>query len=516
MSDDPAILQLDEPAVEPAPATSGPASVTHVLGSLHRDRGGPSGLIAWLLVAIAAVGLLASTPPSAGPDEPIQQATAWYLSGHVLQPDGTPEFSVPASLLVYPCYAFHPDQSAACLPPQSREMGSYAMILNYPPPYFWVVGAGERLAALVGLEYAAIGGRIASLLLNLGVLFLLSFYMRRRNPLWGSFLLLVSTPTAVFLGAVVNPSGWEITCGLVMAVALSEAAWSRQSSIESEAWPKRAIAILALASIGLCTARPLGFLWAASLTISAIALAPSIHRRGLLRIVCAVAPGIAVGFLWYVTHTYSVAAPSTLLGLVKAFADTLMYFPEFIRQMFGGLGWVDTWMPDLLLVLNYAAWAVLLTRLRSIRKAAIVCGVFGIVVVPCAISASVWAAWPLWWQGRYEMPFALGFVLLLLLRSGRSIPRTISTVSAISLFSLGIMVWVNEVRYGFGLDRFVLPASRGTPGISSVQLGISAVLGALLVLVSVYLLVKAWRSKPDLAPGNEPEQLSTPSESAVG
>src|SRR5664280_1493228 len=98
MSDDLAIWQLDEPAVEPAPATSGPARVTHVLGRLHRDRGGPSGLIGWLLVAIAAVGLLASTPPSAGPDEQTQQVTAWYLSEHGLPPSSTAWFSVPASL----------------------------------------------------------------------------------------------------------------------------------------------------------------------------------------------------------------------------------------------------------------------------------------------------------------------------------------------------------------------------------------------------------------------------------
>jgi hypothetical protein len=395
-------------------------------------------------------------------------------------------------------------------------MGTYAMVLNYPPPYYWVVGAGERLAALVGLEYADVGGRIASLLLNLGVLFLLSFYMRRRNPLWGSFLLLVSTPTAVFFDFVVNASGWEITCGLAMAVVLAEAAWGRQSAFESEAWPKSTIVMLALASIGLSTARPLGFLWAAGLTISAIALAPSIHRRGLLRIVCAVAPGIAVGALWYRAHTYTVAAPSTLPGLVQAFADTFMYFPEYIRHMFGVLGLLDEPLPGMLLVLNIAAWAVLLTRLRSIRKAAIVCGVFGIVLVPCVISATVWAAWPLWWQGRYEMPFACGFVLLLLLRSGRFIPRTISAVSGISLLSLGIMVWVNEIRYGFGLDAFGLPVQLQTPGMSPVRLGISAVLGALLVLASGYLLVKAWRSKPDLAPGNEPEQLLTPSQSAVG
>ena len=107
-------------------------------------------------------------------------------------------------------------------------------------------------------------------------------------------------------------------------------------------------------------------------------------------------------------------------------------------------------------------------------------------------------------------------MLLLLLRSGRFIPRTISIISGISLLTLGIMVWVNEVRYGFGLDGFSLPASLGTPGISPIRLGISAVLGALLVLVSGYLLVRAWRSKPDFVLGNEPEQLLTPSESDVG
>jgi hypothetical protein len=206
----------------------------------------------------------------------------------------------------------------------------------------------------------------------------------------------------------------------------------------------------------------------------------------------------------------------TVPSFVQGFADTFMYFPNYILHMFGVLGYLDTPMPGMLLTLCIAAWAVLLTRLPSIRKAAIACGIFWIVVVPCAITASVWGAWPLWWQGRYEMPFACGFMLLLLLRSGRFIPRTVSTVSGISLLSLGIMVWVNEIRYGFGLDGFGFPASLGTPGISPVRLGISAVIGALLVLVSGYLLVKAWRSKPDLAPATEPEQLLTSSEVGVG
>ena len=518
LSDDVAVRHMGESRQDPTPATSGLAGSLRALRSQRRDGGGLSALAGWLLVAIAAVGLLASTPPSAGPDEPVQQVTAWYLSGHLLQPDSAQVFWVPASLVVGPCYIDPPRQSAACLAPrsQNRGMGSYPIILNYAPPYFWIVGAGERLAALFGLEYADIGGRLASALLNLGVLFLLSLYMRRRNPLWGNFLLLLSTPMAVFLGVVVNPSGWEITCALVVAAILSEAAWGRRSAFEPEAWPKSTIAILALASFGLCTARPLGFLWAAGLTMSAIALAPTIHRRGLLRMACAVAPGIAVGILWYVTHPYGVGAPSTFPGLVKAFADTLLYFPEYIRHMFGVLGWLDTPIPGLLLTLNIAAWAVLLTRLPSIRRAAIVCGVFGIVVVPCAISAVVWSAWPSWWQGRYGMPFALGFVLLLLLRSGQLIPRIVSIVSGISLLTLGTMVWVNAIRYGFGIDGNGLPLLHGTPGISPARLGISAVAGLLLVLVSGYLFFRATMTKPDLPPDLEPEMFVILSEAAVG
>jgi len=508
MSDVPAVLQPDEPAVEPA-------GVTRTQKHQGRRVGLPA-LAGWLLVAVSAVGLLASTPPSGGPDETFQQATAWYLSGHGLPPDGNPpEFSVPESLLTYPCFSFHPTRSAACMPAQSQEMGSYALVLNYPPPYFWVVGGGERLAALVGLQYADVGGRIASLLLSLGTLLLVSIYMRQRNPMWGNFLLLVSTPTAVFLNAVVNPSGWEITCGIAMAAVLAEAAWGRRSAFEPGTWPKSEMVILALTSIGLSTARPLGFLWAAGLTVSAIALAPSIRLRGLLRIACAVAPGIVMGALWYRTHTYGASAPSTLPGLVQAFGAELMYMPHLARQMLGVLGWLDTPMPGILLALNIVAWAVLLVRLPSIRKAAIVCGVIGIVIVPCAIGATVWSALPNWWQGRYGLPFALGLALLLLLRSGRSIPRTISVVSGISLLSLGIMVWVNAVRYGFGLDGHGLPVQLQTLGIGPIQFGISAVLGTVLVLASGYLVWRAWRAKPDLAPGGKPEYLLTPAQPDV-
>jgi len=507
--------------VEPAPATSEPARGMRAPGSRLRDLGRPSALIGWLLVAIAGLGMLVSTPPSAGPDEPDHEVTAWYLSGHGLRPGSIEWFSVPASLLVDPCFKHEPDVTASCMPSRStaQVMVSTSRVLPYPPPYYWVVGVGQRLAAsLVGIEYADVGGQLASFVLNFGALLLLSLYMRRRNQWWGTFLLLVSTPMAVFMGVVVNPSGWEITCGLVMAAVLSEAVWSRKS-LGSDAWPKTTTLILVIASVALSLARPLGFVWASGLTVSAIALAPSIDRRLLIRVACAVAPGVVLGILWALANPTwapslngAVYGPPSVLGYPFWFAISLVLFLVRAEQMFGVLGWLDTSPPVLLILTNIMAWGVLLIRLPSIRKAATMCGIFGIVILPSAIEASSAATWPAWWQGRYTLPFALGFVLLLLLRSGQLIPRTISIVSGISLLFLGLMIWVNAARYDFGLNVYDLPASLGQQGISPVRLLLSVAIGALLLLASGYLLVRAWRMERDLRPGLEPETLSTDSE----
>src|SRR5450759_3321358 len=179
MPDDLTQVPLDRPTAEPAPATSGPALGMRAPGSRLRGLGRPSGLIGWLLVAIAGLGMLVSTPPSAGPDESDHEVTAWYLSGHGLRPGSIEWFSVPASLLVAPCFAHEPEVTASCMPSRStaQVMVSTSRVLRYPPPYYWVVGLGQRLAtSLMGIEYADIGGRLASLILNFGALLLLSLY----------------------------------------------------------------------------------------------------------------------------------------------------------------------------------------------------------------------------------------------------------------------------------------------------------------------------------------------------
>jgi hypothetical protein len=453
--------------------------------------------------------MFVSTSPMGGPDEPEQNVTAWYVSGHGLRPGSIEWFSVPASFATDPCFAHKPDVSASCMPSRvtGEAMASTSWVLPYAPPYYLVVGVGQRLAvSLVGDGYADIGGRLASFILNLGALLLLSFYMRRRHPRWGNLLLLVSTPMSVFMGVVVNPSGWEITCGIVMAAVLAEAVWGRQS-LESDTWPIGTTLILAAASAALCLTRPLGLVWALGLTVSAVALVPSIDRRLLLRVSCAVAPGIALGILWAliippsppVMPGATISDPSAVQFAVW-FLVSLLLFPLRLQQMFGILGWLDTPPPLPFVAAYIVAWGLLLIQLAPIRKAAGMCGIFGIVILPSLIEAIGWPSDPLWWQGRYTLPFALGFGLLLLLRSGQLIPRTVSLVSGLSLLSLGLMVLVNAVRYNFGLNSFDLPASLGQQGVSPIRLLPSVLIGVGLVIASGYLLVQAWRMERDTRP----------------
>jgi hypothetical protein len=504
-----------EATAEPAPGTSEASGATRSPAGRRRGLGRPSALVGWLLLAIAGFGMFISTPQGAGSDEPAHELTAWYLSAHGLPPMSDGAFSVPVSFTYDPCFN-NSTINAGCAAPRSTDMVLVpnSRVLPYPPPYYWVVGAGQRLAAsLVGVEYADIGGRLSSFILNFGALFLLSIYMRRRNQVWGTILLIVATPMAAFMWSVVNPNGWEITSGIVMAAILAEAVWSRQSR-ESAVWPRSLTALLVGASIALSLARPLGFVWAAGLTLSAFTLAPSINRRLLVRVACAVAPGIILGLLWTLSHHALGAVPGTepspitVGNLITWFAFSLALLPLHLWQMFGVLGFMPAPLP--LFVLNVLVWGALLRRLPAIGKAATTCAVLGIVVLPSVIEAAGWAFGPVWWQGRYTLPFALGFALLWLLRSGQLIPRAISAVSGICLASMGLMVWVNAFRYNFGVDLFGVPVSLDQQGLSPVRLWLSMGVGALLLLASIYLLVQAKRMVPDLRPGIEPETHSTP------
>lgn len=131
-----------------------------------------------IFVLVAFVGFFFSTPRSAGADEPIHQATAWYDSTHIFavssekSVNGIPISITAGSPSGHPCFAAMANLSAKCQPDRTKwvdTLNSYPVI-NYPTPYYILVGAGQRIAKLINFRYVDLGGRVTSLSLNLTII----------------------------------------------------------------------------------------------------------------------------------------------------------------------------------------------------------------------------------------------------------------------------------------------------------------------------------------------------------
>ncbi len=168
----------------------------------HRQANPPKVRGEWWALAIvllAIVGFALSTPRFAGPDEEAHQATAWYTTTNGMPVKAETEAYVPSIFADGACFAFNGRQDASCVPPRETGFPELVRVLNYPPPYYWVTGIGQQVAGAVSTEaYVDVGGRAASLVLNLAVLSLIALLARRHYARWGTYLLLIVTPHGGF------------------------------------------------------------------------------------------------------------------------------------------------------------------------------------------------------------------------------------------------------------------------------------------------------------------------------
>ena len=142
-----------------------------------------SEMLAFLTVIVAIVGMFASTPRMAGPDEPAHQSTAWYTTNYGMPPTEEIYAPVPGNVSDSICYAFDSANDASCLGPRQPLPPVEGRIFNYPPTYYWVVGFGQWVANGVGMAWMDVGGRFGSLLLNLIGLTALALLARRQSAL---------------------------------------------------------------------------------------------------------------------------------------------------------------------------------------------------------------------------------------------------------------------------------------------------------------------------------------------
>ena len=471
-------------------------------------------ILALATVAIAVLGMFLSSPGFAGPDENHHQGTAWYLGENVIPPKSEMFDDVPGIITDRPCFAFSPEADTGCIPPRSSDGTSTARILNYPPVYYWVVAVGQRAVAAIDSAWLDMGGRTASLLLNLGGLALLAWLLRRTTRTWGTYVLLISTPMAAFLWGVVNPSGWEITTGLVFAYLFGTAWWQGLAGQNGES-PKKRLAAIAVTSLLFGLSRHDAFVWMTLLILAVVVMGrahSSVAER--LRTLSAAAVGLAAGLAWnglfpaqhVIANETPVADPGFFdyvgwLGQIdNAMADR-------VRQMLGVLGWLDIPMPQWLMFIVLAGWAMLIGVLftRGQMPARVLVYGFSIsVFLPMVIEVIRWNDWPYWYQGRITLPFTLAFLLLVLMRYGRNVVRSAQAMSIVMGWALAFMVWQNLMRHAFGI-RGYLPQRWSSPTLDSPMYWASwACIAALIVISGIRL----WLLRRDRMANHEPSKVS--------
>lgn len=433
--------------------------------------------LAALTLLLAILGMAVSSPALVGPDEPAHQATASYTTVHIWPPTSETDDYTPGILKFGACMSGNSAQDASCEPGREDVTPSKVRIMNYPPVYYWVVGLGQKFAPTAD-TWMDVGGRVASLLLNIAGLVVLALCVRRKYKSWGTYLLLIATPMAVFLWAVVNPNGWEITSGLLFAYFFAQAWWGA-NSVESPTpagW--RLLLPLGAASILFALSRHDAIVWLALLVVSIVLMGRSpLTRLSQARVLAMGALGLIFGLAWQLTHpaVHDLNNPDHIAN--PALGDYLHWFsqideflPVRLRQMVGVLGWLDTPTPQILVLLLLISWAAfigfLFARTR-IPALALVAGFLGTFLLPSILEELRWNDWPYWYQGRITLPFILSFLFVFLLRFGGSGRRAAVLLSIISAFVLTFMVWQNLMRYAFGTKDYI-PVRWDSPAIGGL------------------------------------------------
>jgi hypothetical protein len=519
-------------------------------------------VLGWVLGIVGSIVLVGawalSGPVGSSPDEPAHVQYAWgVVTGQVVPgserlrtlDDGATkaEVTVPPALMQMEnpsCYAFDTTATPTCgiseldpnLVDPSGDVHTWTYMTRYPPLYYGLVGSVLRVGDLLGVDGSTLLtlARIASGLLSVLVV---AIAVRMLNRRFGAVPVAVAVavaavPAAWSHSAAINPNGFEIACGILLAATVASV---RSDAARLGRVPAPTQIALVVAVAALAWARPLSVVWAGLL--AAVLLIPVLPRSGDRRTprvsglswpaVAAAALSVFGALAWLglstQTRTVESAAEDIPTGGERALLISNRFF-DMVREGVSLLGWGDTMLPMstflLWLCVGVASIAALCagSRERTTRPllALAVAGA-SVLAVGAHSYVSVFG-----WQGRYILPVIAACVVLLVPAMHRGLlPRRSRTRVGlvVVVVSTGLMVvsllW-NLGRYAYGYRSFfsrfaAMPLPDG-PATWEPVAGVGAVVCAALLgaalLASSAVLAIVRRPAPDAEDlGEEPAAL---------
>lgn len=442
-------------------------------------------MFSWIVLILAFASIM---PPNAGPDEMHHARSSWYLyenPGELFGDYNFVNYSFPTSLTSD--IVMHSANGLKCLPQSQAQLKHCwepasstntqvsAQILYYSPIYYFYVGFFQHN---LGWTEPFFAGRVGVVLLSI---LLLSLIFNSLIKLFAKESLLamywILTPPVFFLASAINPSSLEIWAAIILLLKLM---LCEKNSI----FKKRDVAYISFASLFLITSRPISFVWTFLILLF---FARSIHFKKYFFVIV---PSILIGMFFNLqlnTRSWKLNSYSSID------ANLAFYFEESIRTilnsgnwvltMFGHLGWTEISMPLVLIFANIYLLTYLYLvgwdskKYKGFLTQLLFMGLFGI---PFIFSLAYASNWPMWWSGRYTIPFLVTFLIFALqqLRSGAKY------MFYQGILNLGVMLTLSFWRYGWGL----YPTN--TPMISEgIQLPLVRIIGFCVLSITWVITV---------------------------
>lgn len=427
------------------------------------------------LFTVWAVG----NPLTAAPDEPSHATkAAAVVRGELVgqpvegEPDGFGSVHVPNLIWQsqgWPmCYYFRPEVPASCEPEDPQDPGRivYAVTTasSYNPLYYSVTGLPTLLP--LGREMLLLMRLVSAVLCAFAMAWAVRALTELRSVSWPVLgLLAATTPMVVYLASTVSPAGLEICT----AIGLWTALLAVVHHPDPTRLTSRMAGIAVLASV-LVNLRAMSPLFLAIIVGSVVASAPWASTWGTLRDrrswpwLGMVAVASAAALVWMrfagALPTSKVAFPGW--GFVRAAKTSIYDTPVYLKNMVGQFGWVDTNLPNWLIIAVLAAIAAVFVAgmvLGTVRERVVLL-LLGAACFALPVAIHAWQAKyvGIVWQGRYFLPAAVGFPLLagFAARGSREEPRSAGRIlpllgGALVLAQL-IAFAVNLHRYAVGAD----------------------------------------------------------------
>jgi Predicted membrane protein (DUF2142) len=367
------------------------------------------------------------------------------------------------------CFMYMPWMTAECAGPLTGDrtlvrIGSTAA--RYNPVYYLAVGWPSLV---VSPEHAPRGMRLASSVVSAWFLAwaVTSALVTRRPRLSGAATLLAITPMVVFMGAVVNPNGLEISAALACWVSLFVLLANPDAADGVRAVLLRRAALSAAA---LVLTRALSPLWLAVIVVIGLVIASRPQLRSFLR-------GAALGWVGLVAAASIGAVVWTELArtlVLNQLTHPLHYSlvqrlgfawggwakqARMWRGSVGNLGWLDTQLPPQVVVVWTAAALVIIIgalvfgtwRWRVGIGLALVATIF----LPVLLEALNWNTSSSVWQPRYSLPLTVGVVAVAGIALAQAEFRSGRFPLAAGLLAVCAATWTNVYGFTFALVRYV-------------------------------------------------------------